>query len=493
MALVNNNKLKSILHSYGYDIMNVTWEDTSRTKGSCWGPNISDMTLNIPNSSDGFNIAPNTGRMPVIRKPNFADVTFDLPISELTCPVNNDNIHQFELSKGLETISFKKYLENIAEYTSNNVPSMYLPRDEKILTSTQYCLLPCATDAVKFNVNLYNYQQNVLTIVVSSQGTSCQVIDNENSILYFNKFGKNADFLVERLKVDRQRRGVALEGAMTKEEKQRNVIFIYQVPLKPKPPQVWKRSLYSGKHGSTKQWLVNGASEGSSGILFGSTAPSYNTAACCTFGGTFGGSSKNNKASSNEEGMEDFDLIDDPDDVLDKAITSFKDNDSVEFEDASAMSADSGTNKQILEEILKHMEDEKKLEAMLLGKNRKKKSKSSYKKDLFKGFDEGILSTTEGKGVYHGTQTLRKLERDDRYPIRLTIQHYKVMDADTTDIPTEVILEMVKTLDNLYQKGTDASSLVFQDTERPTESVKAPTVSEIPAVPVIQPTTIYNF
>lgn len=44
--LSRDASLKLLLYSYGYDIMDVTWEDTARNKNSCYGSNISDMTLN---------------------------------------------------------------------------------------------------------------------------------------------------------------------------------------------------------------------------------------------------------------------------------------------------------------------------------------------------------------------------------------------------------------------------------------------------------------
>jgi len=58
--------------------MNVSWEDTARTKGSAWGPNIIDMKLNHIIGSSGV-------AMPVIRKNNFADMDID----KFTCHVGN--------------------------------------------------------------------------------------------------------------------------------------------------------------------------------------------------------------------------------------------------------------------------------------------------------------------------------------------------------------------------------------------------------------------
>lgn len=221
--LAYNNRIKSLTHSYGLDVMNVTWEDCARNKNSSWGPNISDMTLCVNNT-----------RMPVIRKPNMADLTTDIDIEKFSVIVGNES------SKNLSKISLKEYLENISKYTgNNNVSNMYLPRDNKILTSSQVCILPLHNGEVEFNVKLYNYQTSksnpaVLVILASAQGTSCQVIDSTDTNLYFNNGGFASNFLAKRLQEDRTERKVCLDGPMTQEEQDRNVLYIFQIPLKRK-------------------------------------------------------------------------------------------------------------------------------------------------------------------------------------------------------------------------------------------------------------------
>ena len=378
--LTQNIQFKSLLQAHGYDVMNVTWEDCARTKGSCWGPNISDMTLSCDEK-----------RMPVVRKNNFSDVTVDFPINKFTCAVGNEDEKRFE-SQGneLKTISLKEYLKNIGTYTDSYLESMYLDRDKKILASTQYCLLPCDEEKTEFNVKLFNYQSSsnspaVLVIVSSAQGTSCQVVSRTDNTLYFNKFGKNANFLVERLKTDRERRGVATDGDITSEEKQRNVIFVYQVPLK-----VERKS-----RGSLEGYFGGGGDLEDGCFLY-----SMNTSGSLP---------------------------------------------------RSRMFLPSG--------------------------------KHGSRKVL--GFDHGMLSTTEGKGVYAGVGT-KRLERDPDYPIRVTMQHYKV--SDTTDVPSEVTLEMISTLKKVFAKGDSFSSLVVEDTKRVTEPVQIPSKE-----PELKPVRMYNF
>ena len=57
---------------HGLSLVNVTWEDTGRSKGSSWGPNISDMTIGVRDSSGALH------PMPVLRFDNFNDVTADI-------------------------------------------------------------------------------------------------------------------------------------------------------------------------------------------------------------------------------------------------------------------------------------------------------------------------------------------------------------------------------------------------------------------------------
>lgn len=213
------NSTRALAERNGLQISTVAWEDTGRTKGSCFGPNISDMTLTVAGST-----------MPIIRKPNFADVTSDQAIDMFTVNVGN------ERGIALKTVSLREYLTDITKYTDIKTKgSLVAARDTHVLTSTQACVLPLRDGKVEFGVKLYNYQScvepAVLVIVASSQGTSTHVVLGYDNVLRFNKSGRVADFVAERLKDDRARRGVATEGAMTAEEKTRNALLIYQIPL----------------------------------------------------------------------------------------------------------------------------------------------------------------------------------------------------------------------------------------------------------------------
>lgn len=217
--LMYSSSTRGLAERNGLQITSVAWEDTARTKGSCFGPNISDMTLCV-----------NGKEMPIIRKPNFADVTSDQAMDMFTVNVGNEG------GCALRAISLREYLANISTYTDVKVKgSLLADRDTHVLTSAQSCILPLQNGKVEFGVKLYNYQSQsepaVLVVVASAQGTSTHVVLGYDNVLRFNKAGKMADFVAERLKEDRARRGVTVDGAMTEEEKQRNALLIYQIPL----------------------------------------------------------------------------------------------------------------------------------------------------------------------------------------------------------------------------------------------------------------------
>ena len=227
---LNNPKLSNLLKSYGLDIQSVAWEDSARSKGSCYGPNISDMTLNV-----------NNVRMPIIRKPNFSDVTYDLPIDFFKVCVGNES------DGNRKIISLKELIENINIYTGNSlIKKLLCERDEVILSSTQCCLLPCAkNNSINFSVDLYNYQSinddpAVLVLTASKDGTSIQVLDSHNEKLYFNDNGEAFDFNAERLADVRKKRtgedhkAVKKYSAMSSQEKLENTIMVFQIPLKRK-------------------------------------------------------------------------------------------------------------------------------------------------------------------------------------------------------------------------------------------------------------------
>jgi hypothetical protein len=388
--LTSNKNIKSLANSYGMEIQTVAWEDTARSKNSCWGPNISDMTLH----TQGRN-------MPIFRKPNFADITTEVDIEKFNLVVGN------EKGKELSKVTLKEYLENISKYTNNEkVNTMYLERDSKILTSSQACILPLENGEVEFNVRLYNYQTRkndpaVLVIVSSSQGTSCQIIDSSDTKLYFNNNGKASNFLAKRLKDDRKERGVPLEGEMTQEEKERNALYVFQIPLKQKPLMVRKNTCYNYENS------IN-----------------YNINDCEII-------------NENEEEYDNYKYIKEGCYNLNSLGMGVFGG----LEDEMCFDSFGTTTRSV--------------------SNKEKKKAKNHR-----GFDNAVLRAGESHGPYYGTNNL-ELTRDDKYPIRCTVQFYKVTDDE--EIPQDEIVKISDQLNKIYNLGSVISSLVYDDTNRITE------------------------
>lgn len=162
----------------------------------------------------------------VIRKPNFTDETCDVDIA------------QFSLSVGNETGAAQLTETSLKDYLVSK--GWYLPRDEKIMVSTQACVLPIKEGFCKFGLSLYNYQTreddpSLAVIVSSAQGTSTAPVTKQSGqTLYFNQNGRSHAFEARRLEDDRRERKVEnlAKLDLTAEEKQRNVLMVFHVPLK---------------------------------------------------------------------------------------------------------------------------------------------------------------------------------------------------------------------------------------------------------------------
>lgn len=372
-ALSRNPRATSIAESNGVKIMNVTWEDCGRFKDSSVGPNISDMTLCVDKTN-----------MPVIRKPNFNDITADLPLDTFMVKVGNEG------TGGLKQITLREYLRDIKKYAGNDqIEDLLCDRDEQILTSSQACILPLNEGKVEFNVKLFNYQSSkedpaVLVIIASNQGTSAQVITEYNQSLYFNKNGKAANFLAQRLTDHRKEVGSTNTGAMTEKEREMNELFIFQIPLEQKP------RVSRGGYGGLE---------------------------CCF-------------------SMCEFISISMPMAMSMPKSASFK----------------------------------------------------AFSAPPTRGIEDAILSTGEGHSDFKGTEGL-KLKRDVRFPIRCTVQLYKV--TDTIDIPTEVFKDVADNLAAVYDRANTkvpkGSLVVDGDTGRVTEPLLPSTYSVPSPYPVPEP------
>ncbi len=260
VGMVGNSTAQRLAIQMGLNILDITWEDTGRYKGSAVGPNISDMTIQVQQ----FN--PKTRKyelslMPVIRHPNFSDESADIPLERFFLLVGN------EKDKNLERVSLKDFLGNIRNYLSNpnswkgNRTTLLAERDTHALVSAQACFLPIPPKGkAEFNPVLFNYQSYagdpaVLTILATREGTSATIIDNKRDgfeaghtwgqRLFFNKNGERASLTGQRLSDFQfptlQPTSPASEAAG---EEGLNMVLLIQVPLKQKQPMRSSSEMY---------------------------------------------------------------------------------------------------------------------------------------------------------------------------------------------------------------------------------------------------------
>lgn len=241
-----------LAQQHGLQIMNVTWEDTGRYAGSSVGPNISDVTIQVQHKlpgRDDYGLA----LMPVIRHPNFSDLTADISPDEFFLLVGNE--------RGGEgrRISLREYLGDFRSYLSDGdswagrETSLLAERDSHVLVSAQAAFLPIPqAGTAQFNPVIFNYQSYagdpaVLTIVATREGTSATVIDNTRDAfpagwswgqrLFFNQNGERASFTGQRLS-DFTASGDhdSDSGATAAGEGGLNMVLLIQVPLVQKQP-----------------------------------------------------------------------------------------------------------------------------------------------------------------------------------------------------------------------------------------------------------------
>lgn len=241
--MTGDSEMLALARGHGLGILNLLWEDTGRWEGSSVGPNISDVTIEVETGRDGG--GRQTMLMPVLRHDNFTDTTADVRLDRIFLPVGNQR------GAALQTISLRQLLANPERYLSlpraGNIKhgSLLAERDSHALVSAQHAFLPVPkAGKVSFWPVIFNYQSTaknpaVLTILVTRQGTSVTIIDNQRDTLagswgqrlYFNDHGKKAPLLAERLK-DVQASGVTANGesAATLGD-DANLLMLIQVPL----------------------------------------------------------------------------------------------------------------------------------------------------------------------------------------------------------------------------------------------------------------------
>ena len=253
-TMVRNPEAIALAAERDLQIMNVTWEDTGRYDNSSVGPNISDMTIQVEHRD------PRSGEaqlhlMPVIRYPNFSDLTADVAMQQLSVLTGN------EKGEDTKAVLLAEVLEDLRSYLSEpeswkgREQSLLAERDSHVLVSAQAAFLPIPENGeATFNPVLFNYQSYpgdpaVLTILATREGTSATVIDNQRDgfdagrtwgqRLFFNKNGERASLTGKRISDFRAEQSGGETTAPpleVSEEDGLNMVMLIQVPLKQKSP-----------------------------------------------------------------------------------------------------------------------------------------------------------------------------------------------------------------------------------------------------------------
>ena len=243
--MVWDKQANALAQREGLNVVNVTWEDTGRWKGSSVGPNISDMTIGVRDSRGQLH------PMPVIRFDNFNDKTADLKTSDFSVLTGNEDGNSLRPTKLADLLSdVRDYLHDPSSMRGID-DSLLAKRDSHVLVSAQAAFLPVPREGkATFTPVIYNYQSYagnpaVLTIVATREGTSIQVVENDegymSEVLYFNKDGERAPFTATRISDFKASGGDSTtRGHQVVDDAGLNTVLVIQVPLKHTPRMAYE-------------------------------------------------------------------------------------------------------------------------------------------------------------------------------------------------------------------------------------------------------------
>jgi hypothetical protein len=268
--MVWNSEVQAKVAAKGLSVVNVTWEDTGRSKGSAWGPNISDMTIGVRDASGALH------PMPVIRFDNFTDKTADVRAEEFFLRTGNEDGRSLRTTSLADVLQSPRSFMHDPDSWTGSRSSLWASRDEYVLVSAQACFLPIPERGeATFTPVLYNYQSTpgnpaVMAIMATREGTSMQVIQNEGGYLsqplYFNDDGMRAPFQAERVSQWAKEQGIDVDSISA--DSGLDVVLLIQVPLKQKEVRrSWMEELGDG-------WGYGGAPSASAAPMMESAAKS---------------------------------------------------------------------------------------------------------------------------------------------------------------------------------------------------------------------------
>ncbi len=253
-SMLRDPEATRLAASHDLQIMDVTWEDTARYDNSSVGPNISDMTIQVEHRDPRTNES-QLHLMPVIRYPNYSDLTADVPMQQLSVLTGNEKGQNTEPTLLAEVLDDLREYLNEPDSWKGRQKSLLAERDSHVLVSAQAAFLPIPEGGeATFNPVLFNYQSApedpaVLTILATREGTSTTIIDNQRDgfdagrtwgqRLFFNKNGERASLTGTRISDFRSEQSASegtteLPSVTATEEEGLNMVMLVQVPLKQK-------------------------------------------------------------------------------------------------------------------------------------------------------------------------------------------------------------------------------------------------------------------
>lgn len=285
---------QKLAEAEGMSINTVTWQDTSRTVGSSWGDNITDMTIS-QELRDARTGKSETAEMPVIQlSNNMTDKTADIDLDKFMVTVGN--------ATGGEpkNVSLRQILDKPWEYLSDSknwplkgddgkAKGLFAPgTDESVLVSAQAGFLPITKQGGKatYTPTVYNYQSHndekkgaqpaVLTLMVTREGVTIDVMGKRKAgrngedgaygeRLFFNKAGQRAQLTAERASTSSVKGSTSSQGGdVASGADQLNRVLVIQVPLipeVPRPAPKWGGGLMLESAAVTRSFSPRGRSD----------------------------------------------------------------------------------------------------------------------------------------------------------------------------------------------------------------------------------------
>lgn len=428
-----------------YSVVKVSWDDTGRAKFSVAGPNMVDQTLLV-----------NGELMSIVRgSGDFEDVTCDVPIDKFKLRVGNETGTALTATPLTDVLKEKGW---------------FLPRDTHLLTSTQLCLLPLGKEGfTEFALRLFNYQSTetesaLAVIVASSQGSSVTAIlrPRDRQIVFFNDNGTARPFEARRLKADRAERKVADTGLLlSKDEKDRNQLFVFHVPLKVARTRsgaaAFADAFYSEFCDDKPESCMLEFAVNKSAKKKGSPFITMNAAAAAVVPTTI-----------NYELYESMSCDEEPVFVT-PGISEHFCSSTTPTQDGAEMStfdAEDGDEEDDVEECEceDHAHDMDVTDVVpetAMTRGRGPVKSAVVVPPPGPKFDAAMLRvSTRDCGKFHGLEAGKKYERDPTLPIRCVIQTYAAIGPDDKELSPEAMLYIAEQLLNPYRQADAKGSLV---------------------------------